>query len=500
MEAIFSQLGEGFLYCLQPSSILVMLCFTIIGIIFGSIPGLSATMAVSLFLPLTFAMEAKLGFSLLIALYIGAISGGLIAAILLNIPGTPSSIVTCFDGHPMAKKGEAGKALGMGIVYSFLGGLLSFVALIFLAPSLADVALRFSPIEYFSVCVLALAMITTISTGNFLVGVLAGMFGLMLATTGLSPIDGIPRYSLGIENLTSGFDIVPAMIGIFAISEALGAAERINALKEAKTLELKPIKGFGFTLIEFAEQKWNYLRSSIIGTCIGILPGIGGSTSSFLAYIAAKSSSKNPESFGTGNPAGVVASESANNATIGGALIPLLALGIPGDSVTAVLLGGFMIHGLTPGPLLFINSVDLVYSVFAACLVVNVMMLCVEFYFIRGFVRLLLVPKYILMPIILVMCTVGAYALNNRLFDVQSIFYFGIVGYLMSKFRVSVAPLILGFILGNLVETNLLRGMMMTDGSFIPFLTRPLSGFFLAVTVILLMYSIIKELRRALQA
>ncbi len=493
-------LSEGFAYCLQPAMLAVMLGGVAVGIVFGSIPGLSAAMAVSLFLPITFSMEPEMGLNLLVALYIGAVSGGLIAAILLNIPGTPSSIATCFDGSPMARKGDAAKALGLGIVFSFLGGLFSFIILMFMAPPLARFALRFSAIEYFAVTIFALTMIATISSGNILVGLLSGMLGLIVSSIGLAPIDGLPRFNLGIENLTSGFDILPTLIGIFAIAEALATAETINALKNVKPMEMKPIRGFGFSMAEFTEQKWNFLRSSLIGTGIGILPGIGGSTSGILAYIAAKNSSKTPEQFGTGVPAGIVASETANNATIGGALIPLLALGIPGDGVTAMMLGGFMIHGLTPGPLLFTTSADLVYGIFAACLIANVMMILLEFFGIRIFVRMLLIPKYILMPIILVLCTVGAYAVNSRAFDVQSILLFGIVGYLMSKFRLPVAPFILSFILGNLVETNLRRGLMMTDGSFLPFINRPLSGAFLAVTVIVLAVCTVREVQRHRQA
>ncbi len=495
MEAM-NMLAEGLAYCLSPWVLLVMSGGVIVGIIFGSIPGLSAAMAVALFLPITFSMDPELGFCLLIALYIGAVSGGLIAAILLNIPGTPSSIATCFDGSPMARRGEAAKALGMGIVFSFLGGLFSFVILIFMAPPLAKFALRFSAIEYFAVTVFALAMIATISSGNILVGLLSGMLGLIVSSVGLAPIDGLPRFNLGLESLTSGFDILPTLIGIFAIAEALATAETITATKNLKPVEIKPIKGFGFSWSEFIEQKWNFLRSSLIGTGIGILPGIGGSTSGILAYVAAKNSSKTPEKFGTGIPAGIVASETANNATIGGALIPLLALGIPGDGVTAMMLGGFMIHGLNPGPLLFTTSAELVYAIFAACIVCNFLMIIFEFFGIRIFIRMLMIPKYILMPVILVLCTVGSYAVNSRTFDAQSIVLFGVIGYLMSKLKMPVAPFILSFILGNLVETNLRRGLMMTDGSFTPFITRPLSGAFLLITVVVLLLSSYREVKR----
>lgn len=440
-----------------------------------------------------------MSFNLLIALYIGGISGGLISAILLKIPGTPSSIATCFDGSPMAKKGEAGKALGVGVVFSFLGGLFSFALLIFIAPALAKITLKFSAIEYFAVVLFALMMIAALSSGNFIKGLLSGMLGLILSTIGMAPIDAFPRFTMGISELSNGFDVLPTLIGIFAIAEVLIYAEEVNKTKNLKPVEIKKIKGFGFSMAEFLSQKWNALRSALIGTGIGILPGIGGSTAGILSYVAAKKASKHPEEFGTGIIDGVVASETSNNAVIGGALIPLLTLGIPGDGVTAMLLGAFMIHGLTPGPLLFTTSGDIVYGIFAACIVANVLMLILELAGMRYFIKLLSIPKYILMPIILVLCTVGAFGVNNRMFDAQSIIIFGILGYLMSKFKLPIAPFILSFILGDLLETNLRRGLMMTNESFLPFLTRPISATFITVAVLFLGYSIIKEVRSNLK-
>lgn len=491
MEIFMGALWE----ILQPASVMLMFLGVAVGIVFGSIPGLSAAMAIALFLPITFTMGPNAGMTLLVSLYIGAISGGLISAILLNIPGTPSSIATCFDGSPMARQGEAGKALGAGIVFSFLGGLLSFIALIFIAPPLAKFTLRFSPIEYFAITLFALTMIASLSSGSMVKGLLSGMIGLLLATVGVSPIDGARRFTLDIDNLTSGFDLLPYLIGLFAITEVLIAAEQFSADKHVEPLALKQIKGFGFTLAEFFAQKWNLLRSSLIGLFIGILPGIGGSTSSILAYIAAKKQSKHPEKFGTGIMDGVVASESANNATIGGALIPLLALGIPGDGVTAMMLGGFLIHGLTPGPLLFKTSAEFVYGIFAACLVANVIMLFLEFFGLRIYVKLLKVPKYILLPIIVVMCVVGAFSVNSRMFDAESILLFGLIGYLMYKAKLPLAPAVLSFILCPLIETNLRRGLMLTEGSFLEFFTRPISLFFLLAAAAALIIPLLKTFR-----
>ena len=479
-----SMLGSGLTGLMNPMSILLMFAGVGVGIVFGSIPGLSAAMAVALFLPVTFVMEADNAFTLLVALYIGGISGGLISAILLNIPGTSSSISTCFDGSPMAKKGEAAKALGTGVVFSFIGGLFSFLILIFVAPSLAKITLKFSAVEYFGVCIFALSMIVALAGDNMLKGLLAGFLGLALSCVGMAPIDGAKRFTFGLNELSSGFDVLPTLIGIFAVTEVLAYAESV--IRSSKTTMIKQdtrIKGFGFTKAEFFSQKWNALRSAAIGTGIGILPGIGGSVAGIMSYVAAKKSSKYPEKFGTGIMDGVVASETANNAVIGGALIPLLTLGIPGDGVTAMLLGAFMIHGLTPGPLLFKTNGPLVYSIFAACIVANVVMLLLELFGMRIFVKLLSIPKYILLPAVLVLCTIGAFAANNRMFDAQTILFFGVLGYLMSKAKLPVAPFILSFILGDLVETNLRRGLQFTDGSFLAFFKSPIAAVFMIIAI-----------------
>lgn len=494
-------MGQALVGLMNPVSIVLLFAGVAVGIVFGSIPGLSGAMAVALFLPVTFAMESADAFTLLVALYIGGISGGLISAILLNIPGTSSSIATCFDGAPMAKKGEAAKALGTGVVFSFIGGLFSFLVLIFVAPFLAKITLKFSAVEYFGVCIFALTMIVALAGNNMLKGLLAGCLGLTLSLVGMAPIDGAKRFTFGIDELSSGFDVLPTLVGIFAVTEVLAYAEQV--IKSGRTEMIRQnlkIRGFGFTKAEFWEQKWNALRSSVIGTGIGILPGIGGSVAGIMSYIAAKKSSKHPEKFGTGIMDGVVATETANNAVIGGALIPLLTLGIPGDGVTAMLLGAFMIHGLTPGPLLFTNAAPLVYSIFAACIIANVVMLILELFGMRIFVRLLSIPKYILLPAVLILCTVGAFAANNRIFDAKSILFFGVLGYLMAKVKLPVAPFILSFILGDLVETNLRRGLQFTGGSFWAFFKSPIAAVFMLIAIAFIAWTTVKNvinMRRA---
>lgn len=491
-----SLIGTAFVGMMNPFSIFLLVVGVAVGIVFGSIPGLSAAMAVALFLPVTFAMTSHEAFTLLVALYIGGISGGLISAILINIPGTSSSIATCFDGSPMAKKGEAAKALGAGVVFSFLGGLFSFIILMFVAPSVAQITLQFSAIEYFGVCLFALSMIAALAGNNMVKGLLSGCVGLIVACVGMAPIDGVKRFTFGISDLSSGFDVLPTLIGVFAIAEVLAYAEEVKKMsKVTQVKQTVKIKGFGFTWEEFVGQKWNALRSALIGTGIGILPGIGGSTAGILSWMTAKKSSKYPEKFGTGIMDGVVASETSNNAVIGGALIPLLTLGIPGDGVTAMLLGAFMIHGLTPGPLLFVESADLVYTIFVACLLANIIMLVLELGGMRLFIRLLSIPKYILLPVVLILCTVGAFATNNRIFDAQSIVLFGVLGYLMNKVKLPVAPFILSFILCDLLETNLRRGLMLTHNNFWAFFTHPIAAVFMIAAILFVAWTVYKQIK-----
>ena len=493
----FAQLGGAFVTVCQPMSLLFMFAGVIIGIIFGSIPGLSASMAVALMLPLTFSMSSVLGMNVLVAVYIGGISGGLISAILLNMPGTASSIATCFDGHHMAMQGNAGKALSYGIVFSFVGSVFSFIVLTFFAPKLASIALKFTPVENFGICFFALTMVAVLSSGHLVKGLLAGLFGLMFTQVGMSPIDGIQRFTFGNHDLMAGFNTLTTLIGIFAISEILIAAEEVHH-GEGKILQMEPTHGLGLTWAEFKYQIPNAIRSALIGLGIGILPGIGGSTSGMLSYVTAKKASKYPERFGKGCPDGVVATETANNATIGGALIPLLVLGIPGDGVTAMMLGGFLIHGLSAGPLLFVKNADVVYGIFAACMICITIMLFVETAGIKYFVKLLRIPKYILMPCILVLCSVGAYATNNSIFDVQSTILFGVIGYLYHKLDLQTTPFVLCFLVGGMTETYLRRGIM-SFKSFGAFFSRPIFDVFFFIAVGVMVWSIISENKKKKQ-
>lgn len=486
----------GFGAILNASTLLIMAAAVAIGIIFGAIPGLSATMAIAIFLPFTFSMPANQGLAMLCALYIGGTSGGLISAILLRMPGTPASVATTFDGYPMAAKGEAGKALGAGIVFSFLGGLFSFIALFFIAPTVARFAVKLGTYEMFSLGIFSLTMICVMTDKDDMSkGIGSGLIGLTLGFVGMAPMDSVKRLTFGIYELDGGFNILSMLIGIFVVSEIIMQSEVRKGAKEGVLQDFK-IKGFGFSMQEFVEQLPNALRSALIGLGIGILPGIGGGTSNILAYTVAKGTSKHPELFGTGILDGIVAPETANNATIGGALVPLLTLGIPGDTATAMLIGGFMIHGITPGPMLMVNQKELVYAIFAALLVANFMMLAIEFLGLRVFVRLLKIPKHILMPIILVMCAVGAFCLNNRIFDVKCVAFFGIGGYILTKVKIPLTPIILGFILGTMIETNFRRGLQYAGGSGLPFVTRPMSVLFLLMALLVLVSTLISYKRR----
>ena len=478
-------------------NLLLIIGGVLLGLVFGAIPGLSTTMAVALFLPITFAMKMFPSLSLLLGLYIGGFSGGLISAILLNIPGTAASVMTTMDGHPMAKKGQAAKALGLGISSSFLGGGLSIIALILIAPALAKIALKFGSFEYFSLAFFALSMIVTMSAKDVTKGVISGLFGILTAMIGPAPIDSYPRFTFGIRSLETGINSTVVLIGIFAISEIFILADQKKRQTISETnVRVTKMHGFGFSFAEFWAEKWNLLVSSVIGILIGILPGIGGALASIMSYNAAKKLSKHPEEFGTGCNAGIIASETANNAAIGGAMIPLLSLGIPGDAVTALLLSAFTMKGVQPGPLMFTNNGDTIYFIFVAMLIANVIMLIANYFSVGVFVKMLKIPKHILFPVVGFLCMLGVYGLNRSTSDMTLMLVFGIIGFFMKKWNLKSQPFIIGMLIGFMAEQNLRRAMMYSDGSFLPFLTSPLSLLFLIAglaSIVLTIYRSIKH-------
>ena len=456
----------------------------IVGLIFGAVPGLSAPMAVILFLPMTFGMDPILGISLLVALYTGSTSGGLISAILLKIPGTPASIATVWDGGPMCDRGEAGRALGIGVLYSFIGGIISAIALIFVSPYLAKVAMKFSSFEYSAISFMSLAIIASVAGDSLLNGLISGLLGMFFSMVGVDSFSGVLRYTFGNRKLLSGFGTIPVLIGFFAIAEMLKYAFR-NSNGQMTRLSCR-VNGFGVSMHEFWQQLWNMFRSALIGIGVGILPGIGGSTSSIFSYSIAKNSSKHPEKFGTGIIDGIVASETANNATVGGALIPLLTLGIPGSTVCAVLLGGLQSHGIFPGPMIFQSNGTLIYGIFAAFVLANIVFFLVEYKGINLITKVLQVPTNYLLPIVVVMSCVGAFGNNNRVFDVMSIFFFSILAVVMSHFHLPTTPFIIGFVLGPMTESHLRRALMSSEGSALPFFTRPISLVFIIISFVML--------------
>lgn len=449
---------------ITPLFLLLIVGGTFVGIVFGAIPGMTATMAVAVCLPLTYPLGLENGLALLLGLYVGGISGGLVPAILLNIPGTPSSITTTFDGYPMTQKGEGEKALKIGICASFAGGIISLIALYLFAPALADFAIRFSYVEKFLIILFALSVMGALST-NMLIGIFSGFLGIFISLIGTYDISsgGNGKHRLipsGLEYwLDSGFSLLPVLIGIFGLSAILQQAEAgmPPGLSRDKVRIGKSSK-FSFSI--FKGQILNVIRSSGIGTFVGILPGVGGSAASILAYTNAKTFSKNPENFGKGEPAGIIASESGNNGLTGGALVPLLSLGIPGDSTTALLIGAFTLQGIQVGPLFIGNNPETWTAMIFAMLIANIVMFMMMFYAIRYVALIVTIPKHILFPIILMMCVIGAYTINyGIMFDVWTLLIFGLFGWLALKIRLEIAPFIIGFILGPSAEVYFVKSL-----------------------------------------
>ncbi|MER5171330.1 tripartite tricarboxylate transporter permease [Thioclava kandeliae] len=447
---------------LTPLFVLLILGGVFVGIIFGSIPGMTATMAVAVCLPITYSLGLNNGMALLLGLYVGGISGGLVPAILLGIPGTPSSITTTLDGYPMAQQGHAEKALKIGICASLVGGLVSLVILNFFAPTLANFAIKFSYVEKFLIIFFALTVMAALSS-DMLMGIFSGVLGIFISLIGTYDVTngGNGHWRLippGTEYwLQDGFSLLPVLIGLFGLAAILEEAQ-IGVPPGLKGSNVDVGKRERFSLKVFNGQWINLIRSGCIGTFVGILPGVGGSAASILSYSNAKTFSKHPERFGKGEPAGVIASESGNNGLTGGALVPLLSLGIPGDSTTALLIGAFTLQGIQVGPLFIGNNPQTWDAIIWAMLIANIAMFVMMYFAIRYFAKVVMIPKHILFPIILMMCVVGAYTINyGIMFDVWTLLIFGIFGWLMSRLKLEVAPFIIGFILGPSAEVYFVK-------------------------------------------
>jgi putative tricarboxylic transport membrane protein len=484
----------------NPMNFFIVFLGVLVGIIFGALPGLTSVAALSMFLPITFGMDLGIGISMLCGIYIGATSGGLVPSILLNIPGTPASIATCFDGRPMALNGEAGKALGVGIFASFVGTLVGVLVLIFISPPLASVTIRFGPWENFAVTVFAITLIIGLVGKSLTKGLLSALFGMMIATIGLAPIDGARRYTFGMIELTSGLTLVPVLVGLYAMSEVISISGGGNKGKDTSMITNYKIKGLGFKFAELKDQIGVFIRANLVGLGIGVLPGIGPSTSNIVAYTVNKSASKHPEKYGTGIIDGVISSETSNSACCGGCMVPLLTLGIPGDGSTALLLAGFMLHGVTPGPLLFQTQGPAVYMIFASLILSAFILLGTMYWGLKGFIQILRAPAHILMPLVVVLCVIGAYATSFRAFDAWALLIFGIIGLGLQKFQIPIPPLILGFILGEPLETNLRRGLQYSHGNIADILNHPIALMFFGLIILFFAISFIQKRRRAKRA
>jgi putative tricarboxylic transport membrane protein len=475
---MYELLLSGIQNVLQMKYLLPLTLGTLIGVIGGALPGITNTMTVIMVLPFTFGLEPLQGLAAMIGVYVGGESGGLIASCLLGIPGKPSSVATMFDGFPMAKKGEPGRALWLGIWASFFGGLLGAVFLVGTTEPLAKLALEFGPWEYFSLFIFALSMVAGLTGASLTKGLLSGAIGLVVTVMGNDPVMGQTRLTLGIPFLEGGIPFLPVLIGVFAFAQIMSDVEKMRGGRVdsgAGFMAPKLVVSHAKVIWEILSRPVLLLWTSFIGVLIGVLPAIGGSAANVMAYDQAKKFSRHPERFGTGTPEGIIASEAANNSNVGGSLVTIMAFGIPGDAVTAVMLGALTIHGIQPGPLFMSQQPTLAYGIFAAYILAHFLMVAILFVGVRWFLLIVTVPKAVLFPIILVLCVVGAFALNNTMANVYVLLLFGLIGYGMVKGGLPLAPLILGVILGDQIEINLVRAIM-TDSNPWLFLTRPISG------------------------
>ena len=477
-------------------TILLMLVGVAGGLIAGAIPGFTIAMAVVLTLPFTFGMPAPQGLATMVSVLVGGLSGGLMAGILTGIPGTPSSVATTFDGFPMARNGEPGLALGIGVWSSFCGGIISAILLMTMAPQLALVGLEFHPWDYFMLVMFALTITASLSGKNMVKGLIAGAVGLLIRTVGEDEAVGMARFDFGIESLLSGFDFIAVLIGLFAFSQLLNdVRDPVNARKALTERGAVQIRIEHGRAIAVLVKHWVVVvRSALIGVFTGILPGAGGSIANILAYDQAKKASKHPEKFGTGIPEGIIAPESSNNAVEGGALMILMALGIPGDVTAAIMLGALLIHDIVPSPTFISEEPVLAYSIFIAFFGATFMMIGLQSFMLRVFVLVTKVRMYVLASVILGFCGIGVFALQNVTFDLWTLLWFGILGFVMRHYGFPLAPMILGVVLGNIAELNLARCLAITT-DLSPFVTRPWSLFFLIVAMFSAMFPLFQSHR-----
>jgi putative tricarboxylic transport membrane protein len=498
---VFGPLLASLAEVIQPQYMLPLAIGTLAGLVGGALPGVTITMTIIIVLPFTFGLDPLAGLAAMIGVYVGGETGGLVTASLLGIPGTPSAVATTFDGFPMARRGEPGRAVWLGTWASFIAGILGAVFLVAATVPLARFALQFGPWEYFSLFVFALSMVAGLTEQSLLKGFLSAGIGLIITVIGTDPIMAVPRFTFGSDFLRGGFQFLPVLIGVFAFAQIMTDLERVAGGRPLTRIETPSLAVSHAAVIwEILKRPFLLLWSTVIGLLIGVLPAIGGSAANVMAYDQAKKFSRHPEKFGTGVPEGIIASEAANNSNVAGSLVTIMAFGIPGDAVTAVMLGAMIIHGIQPGPLFIAQEPRVAYGIFAAYLLAHPVMIVLQWLLARVYLRIVQVPKAVLIPNVLVLCVIGAYALNNTMDNVYALLLFGLLGYVLVKAGIPLAPLILGVILGDQIEVNLVRSLM-TDADPWQFLLRPISGAMLglsALSVLLALWQHRRQYRRAL--
>jgi len=483
-------IGQGFAVALAPENLLFCFIGVLMGTLIGVLPGIGPVSGVAILLPIVFTLEPTAAMIMLAGIYYGSMYGGSTTSILINTPGESASVMTCLDGYAMARAGRAGAALGMAALASFVAGTVSVVGLMLLAPPLAEFALKFGPAEYFALMVLGLTMLTRLAGKSLIKGLMMGMFGLALGTVGLDPMTGVARYTAGRIEFLDGVGFVSVAMGLFALGEIFSNAEESLSRDVFKT----DLKGLWPSLQDWMAVRWTLVRATIIGFFVGALPGAGATVASFMAYVAEKKASKHPERFGTGVIEGVAAPEAANNAATGGALVPLLTLGIPSSATTAILLGALLILNVRPGPLMIAERPEFFWAVVTSMYVGNVMLLILNLPLVGLWASLLRIPYTILLPLILLFTLIGAYAINNNVWDIWIMLLFGVIGYLMRKFEYPAAPVVLALVLGPLMETNFRRTLAISQGDYAVFLTHPIAAFLLICAVLSLAWPLLARL------
>lgn len=485
---------SGFSVLMDPYTFLMVVFAIVVGTIFGALPGVSATMAVALGLPFTYSMQPVPAIVFLVAVYCSSITGGSITAILFKIPGVPSSAPTTFDGYPMAQRGEAGKALGIALGSSAIGGLVSALAMLTLSPQLTQAALSFSPSDIFAVTFMGLSILTCLDSKNILRTLISGLLGLLLACVGQDPMYAVQRLTFGSGELIAGLEMIPVLIGIFAVTEVLKQTKIRDKLSADEGTASVNTKMPSFR--EWWGIKWLLARCSIIGTIIGILPGAGATIASFLCYSSETKLSKHPEKFGTGIIDGIAASETANNAATGGAMVPLLSLGIPGGNAAAVMMSALVLKGVQLGPLLLVNQPQYLSATFASMVVTNILMVIVAIGIAKVFAQILAVPYSYLGPIIIMLAIIGSYATNMSIADVKIMAIAGVIGLVISACHFNSAALILGLVLGVICEGNFSRAYTISRANLVNMFARPVAGTLMVVSIVLLLWPIVSGLFR----